>query len=288
MIGARAIPLPWVLVAPGLWCVAAFIVLPIVSVGAYSFWTRLPSGEVQTVFTLGNWREFFTDPFYVAVLWSTLKLSTATTIICALVGYPPAYALSLIGPRWKGLLVVMLFLPSWISYVVRTMSWLHVLGKNGLVNSLLLGAGVVGEPLPLLYNDMSVVMGLVHYLLPLMILNVYIGLQSVDRNVVDAARTLGATDWQAFLAVTLPWSLPGLSAGCLLCFILSAGTYVTPLVLGGPGTSYYAALIYESVIPQADWPLGAALALVFIFVLAMILVAYGRLVGMGHMFQGIK
>jgi spermidine/putrescine transport system permease protein len=276
---------PWLLLAPALCCIAAFVVLPIASIGAYSFWADTPTGLVDARFTLRNWQEFFGDPFYGEVLLKTLRLSLVTTLVCALVGYGPAYFLSRLGGRRRGLLIVLLFLPSWISYIVRTMSWLYVLGKTGLVNTLLLRAGLVGAPLPLLYNDFSIYLGLVHYLLPLMILNIYIGLGMVDRNLVDAARTLGAAEWQAFLSVTFPLSLPGLSAGALLCFILSAGTYVTPLILGGPGSNYYASFIYDTVISQADWPFGATLSLVFIALLAVALFGYGRLIGLAHMFQ---
>ena len=279
---------PWALLAPALCCVTAFVVAPIACIGIYSFWAHLPTGAVQTSFTLANWREFFTDSFYGTILLDTIRLSSVTTVVCALVAYGPAYFLTQLGARWRGLLVIMLFLPSWISYVVRTMSWLHVLGKAVLINTLLLNVGVVTQPLPLLYNDFSVYLGLIHYLLPLMILNIFIGLQTVDANHVAAARTLGANGWQAFLAVTFPLSLPGLAAGCLLCFILSAGAYVTPMVLGGPGTTYYAGLVYDTVIGQVDWPFGATLSLVMIFFLAMSLIAYSRLVGISHMFQEVK
>jgi spermidine/putrescine transport system permease protein len=279
---------PWILLAPAIACVVCFVALPVGAIGVYSFWRHLPTGAVVQTFTFDNWRELLTDPFYSLVLLDTFRLSAITTILCALIGYPTAFALTLIGSRWKGLLVVLLFLPSWISYVVRTMSWIHVLGKNGLVNSLLARAGLIQEPLPLLFNDFSVQVGLVHFLLPLMILNVYIGLQSVDRDVVDAARTLGATGWQAFRAITFPLSLAGLSAGSLLCFILSTGTYITPLILGGPSSTYYAGLIYDAVIPQLDWPFGAALSLIFIGILSLVLTGYGRLLGLSHMFQGLK
>lgn len=276
---------PWALLLPALLCTAAFIVLPLLSMGVYSFWTQPPVGAIRRELTLANWAEFLGDPFYALILGDTLRIAATATVLCVVIGYPPAYALSLIGPRWKGLLIILLFLPSWISYVVRTMSWLYVLGRTGLVNSTLLRLGLVSEPVPLLYNQFSVHLGLVHYLLPLMIVNIYIGLQSVDRNLVAAARTLGATKWQAFLEVTFPLSLPGIGAGCLLVFILAAGSYVTPLVLGGPGTTFYSTLIYESVIRQLNWAFGATVSLVFIMVLGLAVLLYTRLAGLSHVLR---
>ncbi|WP_431284340.1 ABC transporter permease [Humitalea sp. 24SJ18S-53] len=273
----------WLLLAPALACVAMFIVMPLVTVGVYSFWQRSPIGIVEQVFTLDNWREFFGDSFYALILWRSIRLSLLAMLTAALLGYPVAYTLSRMGDRWRAALILLLFLPSWISFVVRTMSWLHVLGPTGLVNMSLQRMGLIFEPLPLLYNDFAIYIGLVHYVITYMILNIYIGLQSVDRNVVDAARTLGASDWQAFLAVTLPLSLPGLSAGCLLCFILASGSYITPMLLGGPGNIYFPNLIYEAMVPQLDWPFGAALALVFILVLVAVLLVYARIVGLSHL-----
>lgn len=288
MTRQRPYAMPWCLLAPALCCVMAFVVAPILCVGTYSFWTRLSTGAVRMSFTLANWRELATDPFYAEILLKTIRMAAVSTVICAVLGYGPAYYLTLQPARRRNAFVLLLFLPSWISYVVRSMSWLHVLGPNGLVNSSLTGAGLISTPLPLLYNDFSVYVGMVQYLLPLMIINIYIGLQAIDRNVVAAARTLGASGIQAFWSVTFPLALPGLSAGCLLSFILAMGAYITPMVLGGPGTTYYANVVYDTVITQQDWPLGATLSLVVVFFLAVGLYGYARLAGFGAMFREAK
>jgi spermidine/putrescine transport system permease protein len=278
----------WSLLLPALCCVAAFVIVPVISLGLYSFWERLPTGAVQQVFTTANWRELLGDSYYAGMLVKTLKLAAAVTLVCALVGYGPAYYITLLPPRRRAILVTLLFLPSWISYVVRSMSWLPILGKEGLLNTILGGSGLTSGPLPLLYNEFSVVLGMVQFLLPLMIVNIYIGLQAVDHKLVDAARTLGATDAQAFFAVTFPIAWPGLAAGCLLTFILAMGAYITPQILGGPGTSYYANLVFETFVAQQDWPLGAALSLVIIFFLVAGLVLYGRLAGISTMFREVR
>ncbi len=274
---------PWLLAAPALCCIAAFIVAPILCVGAASF-----SGRDTPGLTLANWQEFFSDPFYSTILLDTLRLSATTTFLCAALGYGPAIYLLLQPPSRRAVLVVVLFLPSWISYIVRTMSWLPILGKAGLINQLLLDAGLLNRPLPLLYNDFSIYVGLVQFLLPLMIINVFIGLQSVDPTLISAARTLGANPLQAFRRVILPLSLPGLAAGCLLCFILSMGSYVTPMVLGGPGATYYANLVYDTVLTQQDWPFGATLSLVVVLFLLLALILYGRFIGLRTIFRDVR
>lgn len=280
--------LGWALVLPALCCVIAFVLVPILSIGIYSFWTRLPTGAVQLSFTLHQWQELFGDPFYLTILLKTLRLAAVVTLICVVIGYGPAYYITLVSPSRRALLIVLLFLPSWISYIVRSMSWLPILGKEGLFNSLLIRSGIISEPLPLLFNDFSIYVGLVQFLLPLMIINVYIGLQAVDRKVVEAARTLGATPLQAFLAVTFPLALPGLAAGCLLTFILAMGAYITPQILGGPGTTYYANLVFESFVSHQDWPFGATLSLVIIFFLIAGLVGYAKLAGLSTMFREVR
>ena len=280
--------LAWSLVTPALCCVVAFVLAPILCIGMYSFWSRLATGAVEYKLTLENWGELFGDPFYASILGRTLRLAIVVTLICAIIGYGPAYYITLVTPTRRALLIILLFLPSWISYIVRSMSWLPILGKEGLFNSLLFRVGLITEPLPLLYNDFSVYVGLVQFLLPLMIVNVYIGLQAVDRKLVDAARTLGATNTQAFFAVTFPLALPGLAAGCLLTFILTMGAYITPLILGGPGTTYYANLVFETFVSHQDWPFGATLSLVIIFFLIAGLTSYARLAGLSTMFREIR
>ncbi|MEZ5772952.1 MAG: ABC transporter permease [Defluviimonas denitrificans] len=155
-------------------------------------------------------------------------------------------------------------LPFWISYIIRTMSWINILGTSGALNSLLLMLGVISEPIQMLYNETTVILGLVHFLLPFMVLNIYVSLEGIDTNLEDAANSLGATRWQSFLQVTLPLSLPGLAAGGLLCFVLGAGTYITPVILGGPRDAMFANLVFEAIIRQLNWPLGSALSLLLL------------------------
>ena len=282
---ARTHALAWALVAPALCCVIGFVLAPIICLGIYSFWSHAGPGVVDYRLTLENWQELIFDPFYAGILLKTLRLAATGTLICAVLGYGPAWYITTQPPARRALLITLLFLPSWISYIVRSMSWLPILGKEGLLNTLLVSWHLAPQPLALLYNDVSVYVGMVQFLLPLMIVNITIGLQAVDGRLLEAARTLGASEASAFLVVTFPLALPGLLAGSLLTFVLAMGSYITPLILGGPGTTYYANLVFDTFVSQQNWPFGATLSLVIIFFLTLGLVGYARLAGLSTMFR---
>ncbi|MCB1754296.1 MAG: ABC transporter permease, partial [Gammaproteobacteria bacterium] len=255
---------------------------PLLFILVYSFWLRTATGADEVGFFLDNWQEVLSDSFYRDILFNTLKIALVTTLLCAILGYVPAYFVANTRLQSKALLLLLLMLPFWISYIIRTMSWINILGASGALNTFLVWTGLLNEPLQLLYNEYTVILGLVHFLLPFMILNVYVSLESIDPNLVDAARSLGSSKWQAFLEVTLPLSLPGLAAGGLLCFVLAAGTYITPLILGGPRDAMFANLVFETVITQLNWPLGSALSLVLLFVLGAVVMVYNRFMGLGQ------
>jgi len=285
-VEAREARQPWFLLAPALSAVTLLLFVPLVFIVVYSFWLRSATGADLPGFHLDNWREALTDRFYRDILISTLRIAAITTLVCALMGYPAAYFIA----RSRGnkmILLLLLMLPFWISYIIRTMSWINILGVSGALNTLLLGIGVISEPLNMLYNEATVILGLVHFLLPFMVLNVFVSLDGIDTNLEDAANSLGATRWQAFLQVTLPLSLPGLAAGGLLCFVLGAGTYITPLVLGGPRDAMFANLVFEAIITQLNWPLGSALSLMLLVVLGVLVMIYNRYLGMAQLMKGL-
>ena len=273
---------PWILLSPALAAVAFLLVVPVLFILVYSFWLRSAAGAEIPGFYLDNWAEVFSDAFYRDILFSTLRIAAITTVLCALLGYVPAYFIAMSETRFKTLLLLLLILPFWISYIIRTMSWINILGASGGLNRMLIYLGLIAEPLQILYNEWTVILGLVHFLLPFMVLNVFVSLDGIDRNLLDASRSLGASEFQSFREVTLPLSLPGLAAGGLLCFVLSAGTYITPLVLGGPRDAMFANLVFEAIITQLNWPLGSALSIVLLVVLGGIVAVYNRLAGLGQ------
>lgn len=285
-IEAREARQPWILLSPALTAVTLLLFVPLMFIVVYSFWLRSAVGADTMGFHLDNWQRVLTDPFYRYILLNTLKIAAITTVLCAVLGYPAAYFIA----RSRGnklLLLVLLMLPFWISYIIRTMSWINILGSSGALNTALMSLGITSEPIRMLYNEYTVILGLVHFLLPFMVLNVFVSLDGIDTNLEDAANSLGATKWQAFTQVTLPLSLPGLAAGGLLCFVLAAGTYITPLILGGPRDAMFANLVFEAIITQLNWPLGSALSLLLLFVLGLLVLVYNRYLGMSQLTKGL-
>ncbi|GLQ05139.1 ABC transporter permease [Sneathiella chinensis] len=277
---------PWVLLSPALVSILLLLIVPLMFIVVYSFWLRTATGADQVGFYLDNWIEVLTDEFYRDILLQTLRIASVTTIVCAVMGYPAAYFIARSRGN-KAILLLLLMLPFWISYIIRTMSWINILGVSGAFNSVLMMLGIIDEPLQLLYNEVTVILGLVHFLLPFMILNIYVSLEDIDRNLEDAACSLGAHRGRTFLEITLPLSLPGLAAGGLLCFVLGAGTYITPVILGGPRDAMFANLVFEAIITQLDWPLGSVLSLVLIAVLGSIVLVYNRFLGMRQLMKGL-
>ena len=282
--GAR----PWMLMSPALASVTLLLAIPVCFIAVYSFWLRTAAGGEQAGFYLDNWIEVLTDSFYRDILFQTLRIAALSTVFCILLGYVPAYFIARSKTRYKALLILLLMLPFWISYIIRTMSWINILGVSGALNVFLMWTGVISEPLQILYNEGTVILGLVHFLLPFMILNIYVSLDGIDPNLTDAARSLGATGWQAFREVTLPLSVPGLAAGSLLCFVLGAGTYITPMILGGPRNAMFANLVFEAIITQLDWPLGSALSLALLIILGAVVLLYTRYAGIGQLAKSFR
>ncbi|WP_163850823.1 ABC transporter permease [Pseudooceanicola aestuarii] len=285
-VEAREARQPWILLSPALTAVGLLLFVPLMFIVVYSFWLRTATGADVAGFHLDNWAEALTDAFYRDILLNTLKIAAITTAVCALMGYPAAYFIARSQGN-KALLLLLLMLPFWISYIIRTMSWINILGVSGALNGMLLWAGLIQEPIQMLYNEVTVILGLVHFLLPFMVLNIFVSLDGIDTTLEDAANSLGATRWQAFVQVTLPLSLPGLAAGGLLCFVLGAGTYITPLVLGGPTDAMFANLVFEAIITQLNWPLGSALSLMLLAVLGTLVVIYNRYLGMAQLMKGL-
>lgn len=285
-VEAREARQPWILLSPTLLVVTLLLFVPLLFIVVYSFWLRTATGADEVGFFLDNWQEALGDPFYRDILLNTLKIAAITTVVCAAAGYPAAYFIA----RSKGnkaLLLLLLMLPFWVSYIIRTMSWINILGVSGALNTFLMWTGVINEPIQMLYNEATVILGLVHFLMPFMILNIFVSLDGIDRNLEDAANSLGATRIQGFREVTLPLSLPGLAAGGLLCFVLAAGTYITPLVLGGPTDAMFANLVFEAIITQLNWPLGSALSLMLLVILGVLVLLYNHFLGMAQLMKGL-
>lgn len=278
-------PRPWYLLSPALVAIALLVIVPMAYILVYSFYINVDVAVDKPAFQFGNWQELLTDSYYRVAIWKTFRLSVIVTVLAAVMGYIPAYFIANTTFRHKWLLLLLLIIPFWISFIIRTLSWIHIFGNEGAINGVLLWLGIIDKPLSMMFNQFTVIVGFIHVFLPYMILNVYVSLEGIDTNLVPAARTLGCTPWQAFREVTLPLSVPGLAAGCVLVFVLTAGSYVTPLILGGPNDFLFANLIYDAVVSELNWPMGATLSFTLLILLGMVVVVYSRVMGLNQLYK---
>jgi spermidine/putrescine transport system permease protein len=258
----------WTLLAPGGLWLLAFFLIPILIMFAYSMMPRGIYGGVDPGFTLEHYRRFF-DPLYLDILRRTFVWSVTCTLICLLLGYPVAYAIARSG-RWKSFLLFLVVLPFWTSFLVRTFAMIFLMRDTGLLNSWLLRLGVTEEPITMLYTPFAVMVGLVHGFLPFMILPIYASLEKLDVSLLEAAEVLGARPAARFRRVTLPLSMPGVVAGCLLVFIPALGSFLTADLLGGAKQLMIGNLVQNQFSAARNWPFGSAASFI---VMALVLVA---------------
>ena len=254
------------LVVPGIGWLLLFFVVPLAFIVVVSLGRR---DELHRIvldpLTLENYRDVF-NPIFLPTIVQSLYLATATTVISLAIGFPIAYWISRYGGRRKTLLLVLVMLPFWTSWLIRTYSWMIVLRDTGIVNQALEAVGLIQEPLILLYTDFSVILGMVYGFLPFAILPLFVSIDRLDPNLIAAGRDLYASGRGAFLHVTLPLVRPGLIAAGLLTFIPAMGDFVTPDILGGGQVTTIAKVIQERFLDGRDWPYGAALGFVLTIV----------------------
>jgi spermidine/putrescine transport system permease protein len=250
------------LLGPGLGWLLVFFALPLVFIFAVSFGQRDAYGDVSfATLSLQNYLRAL-EPTFLPTVWNSLRYATLTTILSIVIAYPMAYWISRYGGQRKGLLLVLVMLPFWTSYVIRTYAWMIILRDNGVVNGVL---GAFGLPtVQLLNTDLAVVFGMTYGFLPFTILPLYVAIDRLDPNLVQAARDLYASGRGAFIHVTLPLTMPGIIAAAILTFIPAIGDFVTPDLLGGAQTTTIAKVIQTAFMSSRDWPFGAALSFVLI------------------------
>lgn len=247
------------LAAPKLW-LFVFFALPMLSMVLYSFW-RVVDYNIVADFTLRNY-EKIGGALYTGVLIRTIKLSIYVTAISLVIGYPVAYFLARKVKRFKLTLLLLIILPLWTSYLVRTYAWMLILGTQGVINQFLMGIGLTDEPITsLLYSDFAVTIALVHIYMPYLILPLYAVLEKIDPSLLEASWDLGGGRVRTFVSVVLPLSLPGMVSGCLFVFIPSMGAFVTPELLGGTRSIMIGSIIAQQFGVAYEYPFGSALAL---------------------------
>ena len=258
--------------APATLYVGLLVAAPLVILVAYSLWTQTYVTVDRTP-TLANYREAFTDPLVRHLMVRSILIAAAVTVATVALAYPIAYFIAL-KARKKTLWLLLITIPFWSSYLLRVFAWKLILGFNGVMNSALLAIGVIEEPLSfLLYNEFAVVLTLAHAWAPFAILPIYVSLQKIDPSLLEAATDLGNGPVARFLRVTLPLTIPGIIAACLIIFIPTVGDYVTPSLVGGSDGKMIANLIQVQFGAANNWPLGATLSL-----LAMLSVGFVAIV----------
>ena len=259
------------LIAPPLLYALALLAAPMLAILVFSFWTQ-DYLTIDRTPTLANYREALTDPIYRTIMGRSLLISGAVTIITVLMAFPVAYYVSFrVHPSRKSLWLFLITIPFWTSYLVRVFLWKVILGYNGVINSGLMELGLIDEPLTfILYNANAVVITLSHAFAPFAILPIFVALEKIDRNLLEAARDLGENAITTFLRVTLPLAAPGIVAALLIVFIPTVGDYVTPAQVGGPGGLMIANMIQTQFMGLNNAPMGATIAVIAMLIVTII------------------
>ena len=263
-----------IFLAPTAILMAITMLAPLAIIVVYSLLTRGAYGGVELPWTLENFARLW-DPVYGLILARSFWIAALATALCLILGFPLAMFIARSGPR-KNLYLSLVILPFWTSFLIRTYAWMFILRDTGILNSALQALGIIREPLPLLYNDGAVILGLVYGFLPFMVLPLYATLERLDPSLLEAAADLGARPWDTLRRVTLPLCASGIRAGAILVFVPCLGTYLTSDLLGGSKTVLIGNLVQNQFTASRDWPFGAAVSLALMAVAMLLLFAVRR------------
>jgi putative spermidine/putrescine transport system permease protein len=275
---------PFLLMLPAFVVLGLFFVAPYLNLLYMSFMTHTPGAAYITQPTLENYGETLGDSFVWKVVWETIQLGIITTAVTLILSYPLAYHMARASSRFKGLLMILLLAPLLVGIVIRTYGWIIILADNGLINQLATELNI--GPFKLMYNKTGVMIGLIHIYMPFMVLSILGSLQTIDPDLERAARSLGAGTWRTWRRVTWPLSLPGVTSGAVLVFVLTVSAYVTPSLLGGYRVLTVPLLVVQTVQELFNWPLGSALAIVFFVITIAIVGVYLKL--MDRVMKGVQ
>ncbi len=286
----------WVLMAPPTFWLVVFFTVPLAIVWVYSFGERGPHGQTILALSLANYDRAL-EWIHLGIIWKSAWIAAITTALCFIMGFPLAMGIAFAPRRWRNPLLLIAILPFWTNLLIRTYAWIAVLRTRGYVNftlewfhakldALFTLAGLpelmgTFEPLQLLYNQTAVIIGLVYVHLPFMMLPIYVSMEKLDRSYLEASLDLGASQWRTLFSVTVPLVLPGIASGMLMTFILSLGTFLTPVLLGGTDSMMIGNLIAHEFGPSRDWPFGAALSFLLMYATFIILWARATFAGRG-------
>lgn len=251
------------LLMPGTVMLILFLFLPLISILFPTFFNE--------AFTLKSYIEFFKDSYNLGILWRTFKISIIVTIICVIVGVPTAYFMSLTSKKTRSILLAVTLFPLLTNSVVRSFAWITILGKNGVLNSVLLSLNIIKEPLSMLYSEFAIIIGTVYLFLPILITTVLGVLDNIDSDLIEAAQTLGASYLKAFTKVILPLCVPGILVGSMLVFTGTLTAYTTPQLLGGNKNMMLSTMLYQEASALGNWTNAGVIALIMIVVTLMVM-----------------
>lgn len=268
LVKRYGLPLSAVILLLCAWWVVVMVVLPQVVMVDYSFRPNLLPAEIGTEkdrYTLSNYQTLWANSIHLTIFFKTIWASCLVTLITLLVCYPIAYYMAQVarGPK-AGLLAVLLVIPYWVNEILRTFAWYILLSRGGPVNEALMGIGLIDSPIDLKQGDLGVIIGMVYAYILFMVFPLYTAMESLDRNQVEAARDLGASIPRIHWRVVIPHAKPGIATGCIMTFMLAAGSYAVPALLGSPGSRWFTEIIYNWFFEGGDWPQGSAYAFILL------------------------
>jgi spermidine/putrescine transport system permease protein len=269
------------LISPVVLWLGLFLIVPMLIVLVMSFMQRDTLGNVVYSFSLEGYFTFW-DSLYLGIYWDTIVLSVLTTLICLLVSYPLAYYIAGASPRVQNWGLILITVPFWINFLIRTYAWVLLLRTQGVVNSLLLHFGWIDEPLQMLYTKGAVLLGMVYNFIPFMVLPLYVAIEQIDKRQLEAASDLGASRWKAFWHITLPQSKAGIMTGSVLVFVSTAGMFVVTDILGGSKSSMISNIIQSQFLGARNWPFGSALSVIFILTSLVLIMLFNRAMQSRH------
>jgi putrescine transport system permease protein len=267
-----ALPYAWLVLfflVPFLISLKISVAESVIGIPPYSALIGTVGGSWRLDLSGESYRRLFTDDLYAVAYLNAIKFAAVSTVFCLLLGYPLAYGIVRAPQRFRSLLLLLVILPFWTSFLIRVYAWIGLLKENGLINNVLLTLGLIHQPLILLNNAFAVYVGIVYSYLPFMVLPLYAQLEKLDPALLEAAADLGCRPWQAFLRVTLPLSMPGIAAGALLVFIPAVGEFVIPSLLGGPDTLMIGKVLWDEFFANHDWPMASAVAVAMLVLLLL-------------------
>ena len=271
-----------VLIGPATAFVVLMMAVPLLILLRYSVNAFEPGKGMVEAVTGANYAKFFADPFYVGVLWRTLRVALVSTLLCLILGFPLAYWLARMQSGWKNILIILIVLPLFVGNAVRAAGWMALFGNKGFVNASLMALGITSEPLTLMYTEFAVITGITAVNLPYMALTLQTVIEGIPRQTEEAAMNLGASPWHVFWRVLWPLALPGIAAGLILTFILAMNAYATPVLLGGPRFQTMGPLVYGQFVQQNNWPFGAAISFILMASTILLTLAANRLTRPRH------